>query len=181
MANSLQDQMLKAGLIDQKKVKKLKQEKRKQAKKMPKGEQKENEIKVATRQAQAAKSQRDRQINLEREKQNEVRAIQGQIKQLIEMNRIDRSGGEISYQFVDGKKVKKLYVTEDIQRQLVRGRVAVVKLAAAYELVPTPVAEKISQRDRAVVLVLNGPQVSDQKMSEEDPYADYQVPDDLMW
>ena len=56
MANSLQDQLLKAGLVDQKKAKKVKQEKRKQAKQTPKGQQLEDEIKLAARQAQAEKS-----------------------------------------------------------------------------------------------------------------------------
>jgi len=54
-----------------------------------------------------------------------------------------------------------------------------VKLGDKYELVPTPVAEKIQQRDVSYVItqVLSAPIETD----EEDPYADYQIPDDLMW
>lgn len=181
MANSLQDQLLKAGLVDQKKAKKVKQEKRKQAKQTPKGQQQEDEIKLAARQAQAEKSQRDREANLQRERENEAKAIKAQIKQLIEVNRIDRKGGETAYQFIDAKKVKKLYITEELQEQLIKGKIAVVKLGEGYELVPTPVAEKIAQRDETIVLVLHVGEIENADSPEEDPYADYQIPDDLMW
>jgi len=181
MANSLQDQLLKAGLVDQKKVKKVKQEKRKQAKQTPKGQQLEDEIKLAARQAQAEKSQRDKEANLKREKDNEARAIRAQIKQLIEVNRIDRTGGQTAYQFVDAKKVKKLYINEELQEQLIKGRIAVVKLGEGYELVPTPVAEKIAQRDETIILVLHVGEIEHTDSPEEDPYAEYQIPDDLMW
>ena len=42
---------------------------------------------------------------------------------------------------------------------------------------PTTVAEKIRQRDEAAVVLLNDRNVQD----EDDPYADYPIPDDLMW
>tara|TARA_B110000444_G_C18702314_1_gene529561 strand:+ start:449 stop:994 length:546 start_codon:yes stop_codon:yes gene_type:complete len=181
MANSLQDQLLKAGLIDSKKVKKVKQEKRKQAKQLPKGHQQEDETKRAARQAQAVKSQRDRKMNLNREKENEKKAIQAQIKQLIEVNRIERKDGETAYQFVDAKKIKKLYITKELQEQLSKGRIAVVKLGDQFELVPTPVAKKIAQRDDSIVLVLHVGEVEIAGESETDPYSNYQIPDDLMW
>jgi tetraacyldisaccharide-1-P 4'-kinase len=44
------------------------------------------------------------------------------------------------------------------------------------------VAERIAERDPTVVLVLNRPDAAPAKTpAEDDPYADYPVPDDLMW
>ena len=61
---------------------------------------------------------------------------------------------------------------------LSRGQLAIVRLDQGYELVPAKVAEKISQRDPQCVVVLNEART---ELDEEDPYADFQIPDDLMW
>lgn len=81
------------------------------------------------------------------------------------------------YNFTDGKRIKKIYVSEAIQEQLVKGRLAIVKLGDEYELVPAVVADKISQRDEGCVL---SQQAATQEVDEDDPYADYQIPDDFM-
>ncbi len=177
--SSLQDQLLKAGLTDAKKAKQLNKEKRKQARQVPKGEQQADEVALAAKQAQAEKAERDRQLNQQKNAEAERRAIQAQIKQLIAVNRIARGGkDEVAYQFTHGKKIKKIYVSPLQQEQLVKGILAVTEFGGSYELVPAKVAEKISERDAARVLVHN--QGSD-TIDEDDPYADYQIPDDLMW
>jgi len=104
--------------------------------------------------------------------------LAAQVRQLIEVNRLPKGEGDIAYNFTDEGKVKRLYVSEQMQRQLGLGRLAVVKLDEQYELVPTAVAEKIRQRDESCVILCNEPE---QHSDEDDPYADYQIPDDLMW
>ena len=176
---SLQEQLLKAGVVDEKKAKQIKKDKRKKAKQVPKGQTLKDETKELAKQVLLDKAQRDREINLEQQKIAEQKAIAAQIKQLIESNRIDRGEGDIAYQFTDGKKIKKLYVTSLLQNQLSRGLIAIVKLGEGYELVPTVVADKIAQRDDGIVLLKNQPGADE--VDEDDPYADYQIPDDLMW
>ena len=109
----------------------------------------------------------------------EKKAIQAQIIQLIKMNRIERSAGDVAYQFTDGRKIKKIHVTAQLQNELSRGRVAIANLGDSYELVPAVAARKIMQRDEQVIVLLNTnePLGAD----EDDPYAEYQIPDDLMW
>ncbi len=175
---SLQEQLLKAGLADEKKAKQINKEKRK-TKKANKGKVLVDEAKLAAQQALAEKAERDREINRQRQAEAEKKAIAAQIVQLVEMNLIDRGQGEIAYQFTDGKKIKKLYVTGKLQEQLVKGLIAIVKLRDGYELVPAAVADKIKQRDESVVLVHIDK--SAETVDEDDPYADYQIPDDLMW
>lgn len=186
---SLKDQLLKAGLIDQSKAQKAEQEQRKQAhqktakaqKKAKKtGEVIVDEAKLLAEKARQEQAERSRELNRQQREQAEQKAIQAQIRQLIEMNRIDRKGGELAYQFADGNKIKKTYLTAKLQDQLVYGTIALVKLGEGYELVPKQVAEKIAQRDAACILVQNASS-SQQAVEEDDPYADYQIPDDLMW
>ncbi|WP_353406340.1 DUF2058 domain-containing protein [Pseudoteredinibacter isoporae] len=179
MSKSLQEQLMGAGLVDQKKAKAISKEKRKKAKQTPKGHQQEDEIKAAAKQKLAEKAERDRAMNQERQKAVEAKEIQAQIRQLIKQNAIARKDGEIAYSFTHEKKVKKLYVNETLQGQLARGQIAIVAEGERYELVPKPVADKIAQRDAARVVLQN--ERSTDLAEEDDPYADYQIPDDLMW
>lgn len=179
MSKSLQDQLLNAGLVDKKKAKAAQKEKRKQAKQVPKGQAVIDENKRLAEEARRQKAERSQELNRQQQLEAEKKAIFAQIKQLITQHCIDRKGGEVAYQFVDNKKIKKLYLTELQQNQLSRGIIAVVKLNENYELVPAAIAEKISQRDESFVMLIN--QKSTEVVEEDDPYADYQIPDDLMW
>tara|TARA_R110002073_G_scaffold25924_1_gene85577 strand:- start:743 stop:1279 length:537 start_codon:yes stop_codon:yes gene_type:complete len=176
---SLQDQLLQAGLVDKKKAKQLKQENRKQAKGRQKGQVQIDETKELARRAQLEKAERDRQLNKAQQAEAEKKAIAAQIVQLITMNRVARDGGDVAYQFKDGTRIKKIYVTPKIQKDLINGRLAIAKLADDYELLPASAAAKIAQRDPQVIVVLN--QYEPVEVDEDDPYADYQIPDDLMW
>ena len=175
---SLQEQLLKAGLADEKKAKQIKKEQR-QAKKANKGKPQVNESRLAAEKALAEKVQRDRELGRQRQAEADKKAIYAQIVQLVNTSRIDRKGGEVAYQFTDGKKIKKLYVTAAQQNQLTKGMIAISKLGEEYELVPANIAEKIAQRDASVILVHNKPGAD--QVDEDDPYADYPIPDDLRW
>ena len=176
---SLQDQLLKAGIVDSKKAKKIVKEKRKEARSQPKGHARVDETREQAQRSLAEKAERDRELNRELQAQNEQKAIQAQVIQLIRMNRIERTGGDIPFQFIDGKKIKKIHVTGQIQAELSRGRIAIARLEGRYELLPAAAARKIMQRDASAILLLNTgePAVA----GEDDPYAAYQIPDDLMW
>lgn len=176
---SLQDQLLKAGLVDKKKSQKIEKEKRKKARQTPKGQKPVDESKAQAIKAQQEKADRDREINKQRNQEQQAKALQAQIKQLVDVNKIDRSAGELSFQFADNKKIKKIYVTPLLQEQLSKGIIAIVKAAEEYELVPAVIAEKIQSRDCDCVLFLA--EKNSQQLAEDDPYADYQIPDDLMW
>jgi hypothetical protein len=176
---SLQDQLLKAGIVDKKKAKQIKQEQRKEARSRPKGQVQVDENKEQAKRALAEKTQRDRQLNKRQQDEVEKKAIQAQIIQLIKMNRVDRQKGDVAYQFTDGTRIKKLYVTQQLQNDLSKGRLAIAKLGDSYELLPAPAAEKIMQRDAQVIVLLNRNESIE--VDEDDPYADYQIPDDLMW
>ena len=173
---------MKAGVVDAKKAKKIGKEKRKKAKQAKHtGEVTEDQaIKQAAAEALRQKMEKDKAEAAERNKIEEQKQIAAQIKQLITVNKIDSQKGDTAYQFVDNKKVKKIYITQQQQRQLLAGMLAIVALGDAFVLVPTKVAEKIAERDDSVVKVLIDPK-DVEEIEEDDPYADFQIPDDLMW
>lgn len=176
---SLQDQLLKAGVVDADKAKKISKEKRKQARRQPKGHEPADEVRALARRAQAEKAERDRALNRQQQALAEKNAIRAQIVQLIKMNRIERATGDVPYQFTDGRKIKKIHVTAQLQDDLSRGRIAIAQLGETYELVPAAAARKIMQRDEQTIVLLNSREEA--AGSEDDPYAEYQIPDDLMW
>lgn len=174
--SNLKSQLLKSGLVDNKRAKKLHQQQ------LEAGKNLKDDTKEQVQKAMAEKAERDRLLNLQIKEEKEKKAIGAQIKQLIESNKIDRANGEVAYQFTDDKKIKKLYLTDVQFNQVTKGIIAIVRFADGYELVPAAVAEKIATRDANLVLVLNVKnQATATEETEEDPYANYQIPDDLMW
>lgn len=180
---SLQDQLLKAGLIDVKKVKQAKKEKRKETNVARRSaEPVVDEVKQQIELTRAEKAERDRELNRQRNEELQQKAIAAQIKQLIENHRQSKEAGQgdVEYNFTDGKLIKKIRVSAAVQQQIVRGQLAVVRLGEGYELVPRVVADKISLRDEKAVIVANT-KASAVQEDEDDPYKDYVIPDDLMW
>jgi len=176
---SLQDQLLKAGIVDKKKAKKVRLAKHSQAKKQPKGQAVVNENKVQVEKSLAERTAKDRAMNKEKQLKAEKKAIHAQIVQLIKTNTVDCKNGDVSYQFTDVKIIAKMQVNAQQQKQLSNGFLAISKLGNDYHIVPAVVAEKIIQRDASFIIVLNDNITTE--TDENDPYADYQIPDDLMW
>jgi uncharacterized protein YaiL (DUF2058 family) len=180
VGNSLQDQLLKAGLVDEQKLKQAKTAKRRK-KKQAKGPTSAEE-QQRLRAAATEKARRDRELDRQRQEAAARKAEEHALRQLIHAHRVLRGDGDVAFNFQDGAALKRLYVTADQQRALVQGRLALVRQDAGYELVPAEVAEKLLSRDPALVLVLNRPDEGGEPQGDEnDPYADYQVPDDLIW
>ncbi|MDH5259557.1 MAG: DUF2058 domain-containing protein [Gammaproteobacteria bacterium] len=180
MSKSLQDQLLKAGLTTEKKIKKQKQAKQKQKKNQKKGKSPEiDESKLLVQQAEAEKRQRDRALNQQKEDAIKQKAIVAQIKQLIEINSANLDDGETTYNFEDNKVIRNIYVTDMLHKQISQGKYAIVKFDDKYHAVPSIVAEKIKDRDPAYIIVLNDSTADNEEVDEE--YAAYEIPDDLMW
>jgi hypothetical protein len=179
MSNSLGDQLVKAGLVNKDRLNKAKKSKHKQQKQKKKQEGAVvNEATESARRVAAEKVARDRELNRQQKEAVERKAVQAQIRQLVEMNRLPRDNGEIGYNFQDGTAIKKLFVSEEIRDKLGRGLLAIVRLDAGYEVIPSVVAEKIKLRDESCIV---GNAATQLENGDDDPYADHKVPDDLMW
>lgn len=179
MSNPFQDQFLKAGLVDKNRVNKAKQEKYKNDK-LQQGTNKPvvDQNKVQSQQAMQQKAEKDRELNRLKLENDKKKAITAEIRQLIQTNAVADSKGDVAYNFTRDDVIKRVYVNEATRKQIVEGRVAIVATDGGYELVPKDVAEKIRQRDANYFVFLN---VLVEKGAQDDPYAAYQVPDDLMW
>jgi uncharacterized protein YaiL (DUF2058 family) len=77
------------------------------------------------------------------------------------------------------KKIKKIFVDDAMVDQLSRGRLAIVCVNGTYDILAEGVARKIQERDSQAVIVLHDRKSDD--IGDDDPYAGYEIPDDLMW
>ncbi|MEH0688826.1 DUF2058 domain-containing protein [Vibrio cholerae] len=169
---TLQEQMLKAGLVNEKKLKKAK-------KGSKKSRVQAREVKAAVEEQKKAQVERDKALSKEQNEQRLSKEIRAQVKQLIQMNKLDLGDGDIKYNFTDGTLVKSLYVTELVRTQLSKGILAIVREDESYVVIPSSVANKIAQRDESVIV--DQKEASEETIAEDDPYAEFVVPDDLMW
>ena len=80
--------------------------------------------------------------------------------------------------FIDGKKIHRIAVNAETRERIQRSELAVVRYLGYHALVPAAIAEQIRERDPQAVVALD---LNNPEPTEDDPYKDFQVPDDLMW
>jgi len=177
---SLQDQLLKAGLANKQSAKQARSEKRKKNKAVRKNQAQEDtslQDQITAEKTHQAKQDlaKNQAIKAEFDKKSAL----GKVKQMIEQLHVKDYVGELEYNYVYQNKVKKLRLNEITHNALVKGRLSICALNEAVFLLPTLAAEKIAQVDDSYVLLMNDNAPAD--VDEDDPYAEFQIPDDLMW
>lgn len=176
---SLAEQLLKAGLVDKNKVKQVHQDKSKQKKVERKtGTQSVDEARLAALETQRKNAERARELNAQRDAAAAQKAVRAQIAQLVQQNRQNKGAGDIAYNFTHDNKIERIHVSAAVQGHLVAGRLVIVCQNGSTELVPRVVADKIAERDAAIVVRVHKPST---ELDADDPYAAYQIPDDFTW
>jgi len=182
MSNPFQEQLLKAGLVSKEQVNKANKEKRQQGKQQRQQGKKKpvlDEKALKLKQQAEKKAERDRELNRKKDEQARLRALSNEINDLVRSNRIERGKDcELAYNFEHQGKIKRLYINASMKKDLQAGKLGIARIEGNYELVPQSVAYKIRERNEKRVVIFDP--AADQ-VDEDDPYKDYQVPDDLMW
>jgi len=186
MGGSLQDQLLKAGLADKKQAQKAAKERHKQVKTKQKNKKAviENEAKTAAEQAKFAKQEKDRKLADEQRTLTQQKELKAQVTNLIKVNAQPKNNGDVVLNFTHENVVKRLYVSERTHKDVTSARLAVVSYQAnQYELVPLPVADKIQTRLPEAVIYIADTAAENRAQADgnDEWYADYDIPDDLMW
>jgi uncharacterized protein len=182
MSMSLRDQLLQAGLVNEKQAREAERREQQQLQgrqRLPKTQRSApSEQQLATREAQQAKTARDQQLNRQRQDKAERKARLAQARQLIEQNRLPKPASEQYYNFVDGNKIRRIAADAAMRERLARGEIAIVHYDAGYEWVPATLVARIRERDPRAV-VAEG--VASESGRCDDAYQAFAVPDDLMW
>jgi len=181
---SLQDQLLKAGLTTKQKARQANSDKRKKNKQQRSGVKHELSLQEKVKQDLASnqeeKAKKDAELNAERQKQLAQKENHLRILQILQHHQLSNINGETEYNYTFNGKVKKLLVDAITHKALVNGRLAICGLEEKSYVVTYETAEKIATLEPTVILVQND-KALDESADEDDPYADFQIPDDLMW
>jgi uncharacterized protein YaiL (DUF2058 family) len=176
MSMSLRDQLLQAGLVNERQSKEAERQLRQQQRErqqLPKDKRAmASYAELAAKQAQLAKAARDQELSRRQKEQADKKARHAQIEQLIEQNRLPRAQTDERYNFVDGNKIRRIPADHPVREQLSRGEIAIVRRKGGYELVPAETAARIRERDERAVI---GCGVT------PDAVATDGVPEDLIW
>jgi len=183
MANALQEQLLKAGLASKQKVKNARTQQRRDKKANVDDGSAALKQQIAEQKLQQAI--KDKQLNEQRFKETSEK---GQVKGLItEFTRFAITlpkDAETKFNYTLDNKIYSVYVNDKIQAQLLNGSLGIIRYEDKSYLVPHKLAVRVKLLvpqwcgylwDETAKNALE--QVSD----ADDPYADYAIPDDLMW
>jgi len=184
MAKSLQEQLLAAGVAKPKQAKKAKREKVRRdqaARRDGKTPDDKKAIETEIARAAAAKRERDRQLNAAQKVGREAREQAHSATQIIDQHRIKAGGkGEnVVYSYTVGGTVRRIEVSAGQQRDLAAGRLAIVRHGNKSALIPRAAAERLPEAMANAMWLLS--QEDTAVVDPDDPYAAFQVPDDLMW
>lgn len=181
--NSLQEQLLKAGLSDKKRARQAsidKKKKTKQARHNAKHKiEVEDELKKEVAQKKAQQQAKNQAMAQQQKQAQEEKEKQARIKQILEHNGLKDYDGELAYNFTYNNLVKKIHVNEQVHKSIVKGTLAICVFAEAFYLIPETIASRLAQLDSSVIASLNDK--LEDEVDEDDPYADFAIPDDLMW
>jgi uncharacterized protein len=176
MSMSLRDQLLQAGLVNERQSKEAERQLRQQQRErqqLPKDKRAmASHAELAAKRAQLAKAARDQELSRRQKEQADKKGRHAQIEQLIEQNRLPRPQTDERYNFVDGNKIRRIPADRSVRERLSRGEIAIVRRIGGYELVPAETAARIRERDERVVI---GCGVAPEAVTTDD------VPEDLMW
>jgi len=125
--------LLKAGLVDEQQIKRVRSSKRKQGKQDGGRTRAETDGQRRAQQAAAEKARRDSELSRQRREEARRKAEANELRQLIHTNRIPRGEGDIAYSFLDSGSIKRIYVTADQQQKLAKGNLAIVRQDTGFE------------------------------------------------
>ena len=180
--NPLQEQLIKAGLAKKSKAAEVAREQNKTRE--AKGPSGPSEIQRETERVRADKVERDRALAAESKAKARITELRAQARQIIRDKKLPRSG-ESEYRFNADGAIRTVLVNEDLRKKLSSGALVVARIDQSYELLPRAAADKVRERDPGLIVLDHGHQASSEPATasaEEDAYyAQFKVPDDLVW
>ncbi len=185
MANSFQEQLLKAGLVTQEQIEKANQPKPKPVEKnpnknrntakprpnpVPRPQANPQPVKAAKppkpqsdleqfykERAQLERNEREETERLARERAARKKQTREQVHALIQGHVQNVDDAEIRYNFVVGDNIKYVYVTEAQQQALADGTLAITFLEGKRCLISAEIAAQLLTLDPGKLVILNHP------------------------
>lgn len=162
MGLSLQEQLLKAGVVDEKQVKKAEHEKRMQKKKKKKNAApSEDSARIRLQQRQSEQAKHHQKLNAQRNQEQQRKADQAAAKQMIKSKHLPLEEGDVVYRYVADGRIKQISVNQEVADKLADGQLGLAMGDNDVVLIPAETVLKVIQRDKDSVLLYNDPAQTD--------------------
>lgn len=175
--NSLQEQLHKAGLAKKSKVAAV-------ARELAKAPPAPNEARRDAERVREEKLERDRELAAAQKAQAQRRELRTQARQIVNDRKLPRTGDR-EYRFNANGAIRTLLVDADQAKKLASGALVVVALDDRYELLPRVAGDQVRKRDAGMIVVdhgvASGSAPTDGGDDDAAYYAQFTVPDDLVW
>lgn len=180
--NPLQEQLLKAGLVNKNKLDQVvrQQQKARTGKQSPASGADADA--VDAERLKAERAERDRQLEAQRRSEREAGERAAQIRQIIDAHRL-KPGDDSDYRFEYTGAIRSLRIGDAQRPLLARGGLVVVAYGQSFALVARETADRLRAIDPSVICVDHAQtaDASPDDGSDDAYYARFQVPDDLIW
>ena len=173
MGNSIQEQLLKAGLVSEEQLKNANKPPRPAR---PKGQGKRR------KRAKGAERAPLRQNMTPAKATPTLEELNAKIRGLLEAHRQNLDDADVPYNFARDNRIKKLYVSEEQRQQLLSGELAIAGYRRVHHIHPKHIADEI-QTMREEIFVHRATDEAETPAGADTPPADdeHAVPDDLVW
>ena len=182
MRNPLQEQLLKAGLVKKSKVAEAAREQAKA--RHGKGPASPSQAQLDAERTRAEKAERDRALAAGRKAQAQIVELRAQARQIVQDRKVPRTG-QSEYRFTADGVIRTVLVDDDQRNKLSSGALVIVRLDDRYELLPRVAADKVRERDAGMIVLDHGRDgdsgVATDASEDDAYYAQFKVPDDLVW
>jgi len=168
MTNSLQEQLIKSGLVSESKLK--------SQRKPNKNRRKKNHTKNARRHDHAAAPPAKAEQPLTRPDPQQAKLVRRKIREILRATQCNDANADLAYHFQRQNLVKRLYVTNKQHSALINGILMIVPFGEKHYLVPITLRDELQQLDPNVQCIVHQSQPSSTDADDDHP-----VPDDLMW
>jgi len=185
MGNSLRDELLKVGLVSEKRLEKRRRPKRGKAGLGNKREESSTRPPIeqtSTTTGHVLRENRRRTARFVRDPtlaggsvaESARKALRRKIQELVQSERLNDAQADVAYHFVKGKRIKRIYVTADQRAQLETGTIVIAALEGNHHLLTRQACEQLLSL--APQTVVCGGESSSEADDREHP-----VPDDINW
>ncbi|MEO8810185.1 MAG: DUF2058 domain-containing protein [Rhodanobacter sp.] len=179
MRNPLQEQLLKAGLVNKTRAAQVVREQA--GKRKGKAPAKASPEQIQAQRLQAEKAEHDRALAAASNAQRRTHEARAQARQIVETHKLTHDG-EIAYRLADGDRIREILVSEAQRAQLAAGVLVIARHDEACELLPRAAADKVAERDPAMIVLDHAREKAGTAHDADDEYyQQFEVPDDLIW
>lgn len=180
--NPLQEQLLKAGLVKKSKVAEVAREQHKA--RHAKAATGPSEIARGAERARQEKAERDRALAQEQKARQRIAELRAQAMRIAKDKQV-AGAGESEYRFTADGAIRTILVGDEQRKSLAAGALVIVRLGERDVLLPRAAADKVRERDPGMIVLDHGQATGSEPSAgnaEDDAYyAQFQVPDDLVW